>query len=74
MSILSLLYPICTNSDVNMKTKVHRIAMFTSDEIRLQRIVPFVTSLLQDSEPIVRASGINVLSSVLSSKYLHMTL
>ena len=46
--------------------KVHRIALFSSDDIRLQRIVPFVTSLLHDSEPIVRASGISVLASVLS--------
>mmetsp|Transcript_11787 Transcript_11787/g.25449 ORF Transcript_11787/g.25449 Transcript_11787/m.25449 type:complete len:1357 (+) Transcript_11787:1-4071(+) len=45
---------------------MHRIALFSSDEIRLQRIVPFVTSLLQDSEPIVRASGISVLTTVLS--------
>ena len=45
---------------------MHRISMFSSDDIRLQRIVPFVTSLLQDSEPIVRASGITVLASVLS--------
>jgi phosphoinositide-3-kinase regulatory subunit 4 len=45
---------------------MHRIAIFSSDEIRLQRIVPFVTSLLNDSEPIVRASGISVLASVLS--------
>ncbi|KAL9181694.1 hypothetical protein ACHAXT_012037 [Thalassiosira profunda] len=45
---------------------MHRIALFTSDEIRLQRIVPFVTSLLQDPESIVRASGISVLASVLS--------
>jgi len=45
---------------------MHRIAMFSSDEIRLQRIVPFVTSLLQDPEPIMRASGISVLTSVLA--------
>jgi phosphoinositide-3-kinase regulatory subunit 4 len=45
---------------------MHRIALFSSDEIRLQRIVPIVTSLLQDSEPIVRALGISVLTSVLS--------
>ena len=46
---------------------MHRIALFSSDDIRLQRIVPFVTSLLQDSEPIVRASSISVLSSVLAT-------
>ncbi|KAL7549765.1 hypothetical protein ACHAWF_013027 [Thalassiosira exigua] len=45
---------------------MHRIALFSSDDIRLQRIVPYVTLLLQDSEPIIRASGITVLSSVLS--------
>jgi len=47
---------------------MHRIALFCSDDIRLQRIVPFVTSLLQDSEPIVRASSISVLASVLAGK------
>ena len=47
---------------------VHRIAIYSSDEIRLQRIVPFVTSLLNDSEPIVRASGISVLASALSGE------
>jgi len=46
---------------------MHRIALFSSDDIRLQRIVPFVTSLLQDSEPIVRASSISVLASVLAT-------
>ena len=47
---------------------MHRIALYCSDDIRLQRIVPFVTSLLQDSEPIVRASSISVLASVLAGK------
>eukprot|EP00970_Alexandrium_tamarense_P009374 scaffold1868_cov194-Alexandrium_tamarense.AAC.18 len=46
---------------------MQRIALYSSDEMRLQRIVPFVTSLLQDSEPIIRASGITVLASVLST-------
>jgi len=46
---------------------MHRIALFSSDDIRLQRIVPFVTFLLQDSEPIVRASSISVLASVLAT-------
>ena len=46
---------------------MHRIALFSPDEVRLQRIVPFVTSLLQDPEPIVRASSIHVLASVLST-------
>jgi len=46
---------------------MHRIALFSSDEIRLQRIVPLVTSLLQDSEPIVRSSSISVLASVLAT-------
>lgn len=45
---------------------MHRIALFSSDEIRLERIVPFVTSLLQDSEPIIRALGISILTSVLT--------
>jgi len=46
---------------------MHRIALFSPDDVRLQRIVPFVTSLLQDPEPIIRASGIRVLASVLST-------
>ncbi|KAL7468442.1 hypothetical protein ACHAXS_008670 [Conticribra weissflogii] len=46
---------------------MHRIALFCPDDVRLQRVVPFVTSLLQDSEPIIRASGIGVLASVLST-------
>lgn len=45
---------------------MHRISLFSSDEIRLERIVPFVTFLLQDSEPIIRALGISVLTSVLA--------
>jgi len=49
-------------------SQVHRIALVSTDEIRLQRIVPFVTSLLQDSESIIRASGISVLASVLSGE------
>lgn len=53
---------------------MHRIALFSSDDIRLQRIIPFVTSLLNDSEPIVRASGISVLSSVLSGKSYYIKL
>ena len=51
---------------------MHRIALFSSDDIRLQRIIPFVTSLLNDSEPIVRASGISVLASVLSGKSYYL--
>ena len=53
---------------------MHRIALFSSDDIRLQRIIPFVTSLLNDSEPIVRASGISVLASVLSGKSYYVKL
>ena len=46
---------------------MHRISLFSTDDIKLQRVVPFVTSLLQDSEPIVRASAISVLASVLAT-------
>jgi phosphoinositide-3-kinase regulatory subunit 4 len=53
---------------------MHRIALFSSDDIRLQRIIPFVISLLNDSEPIVRASGISVLASVLSGKSFYLKL
>jgi len=53
---------------------MHRIALFSSDDIRLQRIIPFVISLLNDSEPIVRASGISVLASVLSGKSYYLKL
>lgn len=43
-----------------------RIAKFSSDEARLQRIVPVTVSLLQDQDPLVRASAIQVLASTLS--------
>ena len=45
---------------------MHRMALYSSDEIRLERIVPFITSLLQDSEAIIRALAISILTSVLS--------
>ena len=45
---------------------MHRIALYSSDEIRLERIVPFITSLLLDSEAIIRALAITILTSVLS--------
>ena len=46
---------------------MHRISLFSPDEIRLQRVVPAVTSLLQDTEAIVRSHAIAVLTSVLST-------
>ena len=41
--------------------------MFSPDEIRLQRIVPAVTSLLHDAEAVVRSHAVTVLTSVLST-------
>jgi phosphoinositide-3-kinase regulatory subunit 4 len=69
----NVLLNLCLSDEFELKvllfpSQVHRIALVSTDEIRLQRIVPFVTSLLQDSESIIRASGISVLASVLSGK------
>lgn len=55
-----------TSSKVIALKVIHRIALFSSDGIRLERIVPMVTFLLQDSEPIIKALGISVLTSVLT--------
>ena len=43
-----------------------RIGKYTTDEARLQRIVPVVVSLLQDQDPLVRASATEVLTSTIS--------
>jgi phosphoinositide-3-kinase regulatory subunit 4 len=43
-----------------------RVSSFVTDEARLQRIVPVTVSLLNDQDPLVRASAIQVLASTLS--------
>lgn len=43
-----------------------RVGQYTTDEARLQRIVPVAVSLLQDQDPLVRASAIEVLTSTIS--------
>ena len=43
-----------------------RVGRFSTDEARLQRIVPVAVSLLQDQDPLVRASAIQVLASTVS--------
>ncbi|CAJ1930863.1 unnamed protein product [Cylindrotheca closterium] len=43
-----------------------RVAKYVSDEARLQRIVPVTITLLNDQDPLVRASAIEVLSATLS--------
>jgi phosphoinositide-3-kinase regulatory subunit 4 len=43
-----------------------RVGQYTTDEARLQRIVPVTVSLLQDQDPLVRASAIEVLISTIS--------
>jgi phosphoinositide-3-kinase regulatory subunit 4 len=43
-----------------------RVGQYTSDEARLQRIVPVAVSLLQDPDPLVRASAVEVLTSTIS--------
>jgi len=43
-----------------------RVGQHTTDEARLQRIVPVAVSLLQDQDSLVRASAINVLTSTIS--------
>ena len=46
---------------------IERLSHHVSDEARLQRILPVTVSLLQDQDPLVRASAIRVLSSTVSS-------
>lgn len=43
-----------------------RVGQYTTDEARLQRIVPVAVSLLQDQDPLVRASAVEVLTSTIS--------
>jgi len=45
---------------------MERVGRFSTDEARLQRIVPVAVSLLQDQDPLVRASAIQVLASTVS--------
>lgn len=45
---------------------MERVGRFSTDEARLQRIVPVAVSLLQDQDPLVRASAIQVLASTAS--------
>jgi phosphoinositide-3-kinase regulatory subunit 4 len=45
---------------------MNQVGKFSTDEARLQRIVPVTISLLNDQDPLVRASAIKVLSSTLS--------
>jgi phosphoinositide-3-kinase, regulatory subunit 4 len=44
---------------------VQRLSVFSLDETRLQRIVPMSISLLNDQDPLVRASSVQVLASTL---------
>ncbi len=43
-----------------------RISMYTTDEVRLQRIVPTLVSILHDTDATVRATSLRVLALVLS--------
>jgi phosphoinositide-3-kinase regulatory subunit 4 len=72
--IHSIRHSLIMPSYIHLFNLVHRVAIFSSDEIRLQRIVPVVTLLLNDPEPIVRASGISVLASVLSGERIFLKL
>jgi phosphoinositide-3-kinase regulatory subunit 4 len=45
---------------------IERLARYSSDEARLQRIVPVTVSLLQDQDPLVRASAVQVLTTTVS--------
>ena len=45
---------------------IKKLARYSSDEARLQRIVPTAVSLLQDQDSLVRASSIQVLAYTLS--------
>jgi phosphoinositide-3-kinase, regulatory subunit 4 len=46
---------------------MERLGKHSSDEARLQHIVPVVVTLLQDQDPLVRASAIRVLSKTVSA-------
>eukprot|EP01083_Nonionella_stella_P033181 90837_1 len=43
-----------------------RISKYSTDEVRLQRIVPTIVSILHDTDATVRAMTITVLTSVLA--------
>ena len=43
-----------------------RLAKFSTDQVRLQRIVPNIVSMLDDTDASVRAMSINVLTTILS--------
>mmetsp|Transcript_49388 Transcript_49388/g.55940 ORF Transcript_49388/g.55940 Transcript_49388/m.55940 type:complete len:1792 (+) Transcript_49388:143-5518(+) len=45
---------------------MNRIGKYSTDEAKLQRIVPVVVSLLQDQDPLIRASAVEVLTSIIS--------
>jgi phosphoinositide-3-kinase regulatory subunit 4 len=45
---------------------MQRVGRYSTDEARLQRIIPVTVSLLQDQDPLVRASAIQVLTSMVS--------
>lgn len=46
---------------------VDSLSLYSSDESKLQRIVPAAVSLLQDQDPLVRASALQVLTSTVST-------
>ena len=46
---------------------MERLGKYSSDESRLQHIVPVTVSLLQDQDPLVRASAIQVLSKTVNA-------
>jgi phosphoinositide-3-kinase, regulatory subunit 4 len=46
---------------------VQRLSVYSLDETRLQRIVPIAISLLNDQDPLVRASALKVLTSTLAT-------
>ena len=46
---------------------MERIGKYSSDEARLQHIVPVTVTLLQDQDPLVRASAIQVLSKTVNA-------
>lgn len=45
---------------------MERVGKYSTDEARLQRIVPVTVSLLQDQDPLVRAAAVQVLTSTIS--------
>jgi phosphoinositide-3-kinase regulatory subunit 4 len=46
---------------------MERIGNYSSDEARLQRIVPVTVSLLHDQDPLVRAAAVQALTSTVST-------